>query len=496
MKNRIVVAEPMSTAFGYLEDIRQRGYEPVILESYIPEGYARRLMDEERAAKYSTIKYPITILKEDPDYTVTLQEVRDLDPLLVLVGGEEGVIVGTRLADDLGLTGNPYSNIANMTQKSVMHETLREAGLRYIRGEEVSSCDDCLLFLEKTGNEDLVLKHVHGVASVGVHLVHGRDELLAAFRHEETAENMFGEPGNRLLVQERIFGEEYVVNTISRSGVPALTSVFRYYKKLMPSGSIVYRGLESVTKLDKRETELVEYAFRTVRALGITDGPVHGEYMVDKEGPVLIEANCRVMGGSVPSGFLDRVFGYHETGVALDCMLDGGYHEAFLRRPYQPLTKGCVKDFYSDRTKAISSSGVIPILLNMESYYSGWVTSAATTDCISETIDLETETGCVYLVHENPETTKRDFDLLMLIEERYPDLLHSNAPLFLAPEDDSKLTPETLDILNRDTETLILDIISFYKGGSEGKPIVPEELIKANPYNREIMELLKKVSGA
>ncbi|MBR1442861.1 MAG: hypothetical protein IJ583_04935, partial [Firmicutes bacterium] len=97
MKNRIIVAEPMSTAFNFLEDIRQRGYEPVILEAYIPEGYARRLMDDERKIKYSRIKYPITIIKEDPDYSITLQEVRAFDPLLVLVGGEEGVIIGTRL---------------------------------------------------------------------------------------------------------------------------------------------------------------------------------------------------------------------------------------------------------------------------------------------------------------------------------------------------------------------------------------------------------------
>ena len=111
MKNKIVVTEPMSTAFNFLEDIRQRDYEPVILEAYIPEGYARKLMDEERKTKYARIKYPITLLKENPDYAATLREVRDLDPLLVLVGGEEGVIIGTRLADDLGLTGNPFSNI-------------------------------------------------------------------------------------------------------------------------------------------------------------------------------------------------------------------------------------------------------------------------------------------------------------------------------------------------------------------------------------------------
>ena len=318
---------------------------------------------------------------------------------------------------------------------------------------------------------------------------------MLIFRQEETAENMFGETENRLLLQERIFGEEYIVNTISRNGIPALTSVFRYYKKQMPSGSIIYRGLETVTELGRKETELVEYALHTVRALGITDGPVHGEYMIDEKGPVLIEVNCRVMGGSAPAGFLDKVFGYHETDVVLDCMLDDEYHKNFLQKPYQPLRKGYVKDFYSDRDRTISSSGVIPILLNMKSFYSGWVENAGKADSIRETIDLETETGCVYLVHDDSETTKRDFDLLMHIEEKYPNLLHSNTSLFLPPEDDSELTPEIMDILNSDTETLISDIISFYKNGSEGDPIVPEKLLRSSPYNREIMELLKNISG-
>ena len=99
MKRNIVIAEAMSTAFNYLEDIRLRGYTPVILEAYIPEGYARKLMDEERRIKYARIGYPITIIKEDPDYEKTLQDIKALDPLLVLPGGEEGVVIGTRLAD-------------------------------------------------------------------------------------------------------------------------------------------------------------------------------------------------------------------------------------------------------------------------------------------------------------------------------------------------------------------------------------------------------------
>ena len=375
-----------------------------------------------------------------------------------------------------------------------MHKTLKEAGLRYIKGEEIASYEDGLSFLEKAGTEDVVLKHVHGVASVGVHLIHGREELLSAFLKEENAENMFGESENRLLLQERIFGQEYIVNTISRNGIPALTSVLRYFKKRLPSGAIIYRGIETVTELDDKETELVEYAFKAVRALGIIDGPVHGEYMIDEKGPVLIEVNCRVMGGSAPMGFLDRVFGHHETDVVLDCMLDSDYHTKFMQKPYHPLRKGYVKDFYCDRDKRISSSGIIPILLNMKSYYSGWVENAGKTSTLHETIDLETETGCVYLVHDDQNISKTEFELLMLIEEKYPNLLYSEEPLFFPPENPSGLTPDIRKILTCDTETLIIDIISYYKNDEKGEPPVPDELLEANPYNREIMDLLKTIS--
>ena len=496
MTNKIVVAEPMSTAFNFLEDIRQRGFEPVILEAYIPEGYARSLMDAERESKYSRINYPITIIREKPEYEETLKEIRELDPFLVLVGGEEGVIIGTRLANDLGMTGNPASNIDKMTQKSVMHRTLQEVGLRFIRFMEVFSCEDCLRFMEKIGSEDLVLKHDHGVASVGVHMVHGREEVLEAFRQEETAENMFGEEENRLILQERIFGEEYIVNTISRNGIPALTSVFKYYKKQLASGAIIYRGLETVMELDKKERELVEYAFETVRALGITDGPVHGEYMIDEKGPVLIEVNCRAMGGSAPVDYLDKVFGYHETDVILESMLDSDYHSEFLKRTYRPLRKGYVKDFYSDMDKPISSSGIIPIVLNLRSYNSGWLENAGKTSFLHETVDLETETGCVYLVHDDPEVTKKDFELLMLIEEKYPNLLHSDSPLFNQPEKNEDITPQIRETLEKDTESLITDIIAFYRNGAKGEPIVPVALLESNPYNREVMELLGEIAGS
>ena len=493
MKRNIVIAEAMSTAFNYLEDIRLRGYTPVILEAYIPEGYARKLMDEERRIKYARIGYPITIIKEDPDYEKTLQDIKALDPLLVLPGGEEGVVIGTRLADELGMVGNPYSNIKAMTEKTEMHKRLKAAGLRYIRGKEVSSREDCISFINELGTEDAVIKQVHGVASVGVHLVHGKDELIKAFKQECKAENMFGETVNRLMVQERIFGDEYIVNTISRDGIPAITSIFRYFKKRTPTGAMIYQGYETVNELGKKEKELVDYAFQAVRAIGITDGPVHGEYMIDKDGPVLIEANCRVLGGSAPPDFLDKVFGYHETDIILDSMLDKDFHKEFRNRPYKPLRKGYSKDFSSETDQHISSSGIIPILMGMKSYHSGWVTNAGQTDFIYKTVDLETEIGCVYLVHDDDAVTKKDFEFLMYIEENYPQLLHSDEPLFVPPENKSEITPEIEDILHSDTETLINTLISYFKNGEKGRLPVPEKLIELCPYNQEIISLIKRL---
>lgn len=492
MKNKIVVVEATSTAFGYLEDIRELGYEPVILESYLPDGYARRTLDKERKVKYSHISYPITLIKEDPDYDVTLREIKALDPLLVIPGGEEGVITGTRLANDLGMVGNSYSNIVNMTRKSLMHQSLKKAGLRHIRGTEVKSREDCLRFLKETGTEDVVLKHDHGAASVGVHLVHGRDELLAAFEQECSADhNMFGEAETRFLLQERIFGTEYIVNTISRDGIPALTSCFRYYKKRMPSGAIIYSGEKSINEPDEKESELIDYALKTVCALGITDGPVHGEYMIDKDGPVLIEANYRVMGGSAPSGWLDRVFGYHETEVILNSMLDKEYHDKFRQRAYRPLRQGYIKDFSSAVDHPISSSGIIPILLGMKSFYSGWVDNAGKTDMLYETKDLETETGCIYMVHDDPEVVKKEFELLVYIEENYPRLLQSDGPFLDPPEDASVITPEVLSVLNEDPEVLAHRIMEYYRDSATGEPVVPEILLEASPYNRRILELIR-----
>ncbi len=62
---------------------------------------------------------------------------------------------------------------------------------------------------------------------------------------------------------------------------------------------------------------------------------IHGEFMVDEKGPILIEVNCRAMGGSLPAAFADLISGQHETDSILDTLL---YPQKFmneLKKPYR-----------------------------------------------------------------------------------------------------------------------------------------------------------------
>jgi len=72
--------------------------------------------------------------------------------------------------------------------------------------------------------------------------------------------NHYGEKNDELLIQERINGIEYIVNTVSHKGIPRVTLVWKYNKVKTSDGAIIYDSLDTVNKLSLGEAEMVEYA--------------------------------------------------------------------------------------------------------------------------------------------------------------------------------------------------------------------------------------------
>ena len=117
--------------------------------------------------------------------------------------------------------------------------------------------------------------------------------MIDAINELSNLTNIYGEKIEEFIVQERIKGEEYYVNTCSCDGVHQVSLIWKYGKVKTAEGGIIYDTIETINELGIGESEMVEYAYKVADALGIKYGPVHGEYMIDEKGPVLIEVNCR-----------------------------------------------------------------------------------------------------------------------------------------------------------------------------------------------------------
>ncbi len=116
----------------------RRGCKPVLLDcsDVTEEGDVADFRAGRRAVRARLPKELITI-EESPDDSAVLEQVRALDPIMVIAGSEFDVPYATRLAAELGLPGNPMERLKAMTEKDSMHKALEEHGIQHapVHGE-------------------------------------------------------------------------------------------------------------------------------------------------------------------------------------------------------------------------------------------------------------------------------------------------------------------------------------------------------------------------
>lgn len=452
---KVIIVEALSTGSNLIQDCFDRDLEPIVLERYLDTEVSAKALEHERSEKYSHIKVPFTIIKEQKSYEVTLEQVRALAPSFVLPGSEDGVILATRLADDLGLLGNPYSIINKMTNKFHMHNALKEAGVRHIRGQICKTPEEAEKFYDTLDNENVVVKPPHGAASMGVRFCKGKKDLLTKFSEQLGQIGSLGDIAQELLVQERIIGSEYIVNTLTFNGIHKVTSIWKYEKKALDNGSNVYVGMIAIDEVTPEAYALVEYAFQVLDAIGIKQGPVHGEYMLDEKGPVLIETNCRCMGTSYPAPYGDLIFGHHETDLALESYTNQDVVLQRLCKPYGTKKFGFNKFMITPKDMPITNSPIFGILPHLRSFYNCTVYSTISTDNLAKTVDLETSSGTIRLVHEDYSIIKQEYELLKDLESKYFGLLYQeNFDKSLGSLPEVSAAPDSLDSFEIDLRHL------------------------------------------
>ncbi|MEE0925500.1 MAG: ATP-grasp domain-containing protein, partial [Methanobrevibacter sp.] len=434
MRN-IVVVQCKSTGVNYIQDIIDRNCNPVILEMKVFSDTEEAEMHlEEVRSGYDLINADYDLIYEKDTYEETLKMVKKLDPLLVVPGTEDGVILATKLANDLNLLCNPIENLDAITLKNEMHKRLAENGLRSIRGRIVTSVEEAIEYYDSQHLDEVVVKPQYSFCSVGVRICSNKEEMIKSLNELFHSTNAYGTELDELLIQERIKGEEYVVNLMSCNGVHRVTTIWKYHKIKTPEGGHVYDYDETINELGIGEAELVEYAFDVADALGIKYGPVHGEYMIDEKGPVLIEVNCRPHGGNLDAKFLDRISGQHETDSSLDSYLNPDKFYQERRKPYKLYAHGVLKSIIVPKDITAKSSPLQNIGRNLKSHHRTLIGQIEGSQVFLKTQDIETSPGDIYLVHEDKTQVMNDLEFLRSLEQRAFQLVlseeaHENADI-------------------------------------------------------------------
>lgn len=436
MKN-IIVVDCQSTGINFIRDIVNRGYSPIILE-LTPEVDDIEEYWQKMELEYEKIDYDFKLIYEKESYDETLEMVRKLNPVLIVAGARNGVYLATKLSNDLGLLSNRQEDLDAVTLNNEMQNRLKENNLRYVRSKSVTSPEEAIEFYDSQSLDKVVVKS----DSVSHKICQNKEELA------DFTEEFFLKPKSRLLIEEYIEGEEYIVNITSCNATHRITTIWKYNKVRTPDNSIIYDSIESVNELDIGEADLIDYAYDVCDALKIQYGPLSGEFVIDEKGPVLIDAKCCPMGGHLSIEFLDKVSGQHETNSILDSYLNPDRFLEKRKRKYRLPAYGAYKMIIAPKDIIARSAPMNNIGPRLKSFHESLFDDLLEDEKFyPKTQDSDTTCGLIFLANEDFSILQHDLKFLRSVERNAFDLV-------LSEELEDKY-PLNMDILVKKLKLLI-----------------------------------------
>jgi D-alanine-D-alanine ligase-like ATP-grasp enzyme len=220
----------------------------------------------------------------------------------ILAFGDRPAVTASYVARGLGIAYNHPAAVEACRSKMRMREVFRDAGLPgpWFRSVAVSPiAEPALLGI----SYPCVLKPMSLSASQGVVRANSREEFVAA---GDRIRRLLGSPEilarkeaglDRIIVEGYITGREVAVEGLLTDGELRVLAIF---DKPDPLEGPYFEETIYITpsRLNAAELREIERSARdAVRALGLTQGPVHAEFRLNEEGVWPLEVAPRPIGG-------------------------------------------------------------------------------------------------------------------------------------------------------------------------------------------------------
>ena len=217
----------------------------------------------------------------------------------VMAGAETGVELADRISQAMELRTNGTANSEARRNKYVMGEAIRAAGLRAVKQLKATTWGEIEAWLEDWNPDPLkvIVKPIDSAGCDDVILCETIQDVQSAFGNIMGKVNAIGLVNQAVLVQEYLDGPEYAVDMVSRDGEHKVAAIWSYDIRVADQTRFVRRGERLLLADDLHCRELIEYQKKVITALGIRNGPTHGEVKWCKGEPVLVEVGARCHGG-------------------------------------------------------------------------------------------------------------------------------------------------------------------------------------------------------
>ncbi|CUB09079.1 Phosphoribosylamine--glycine ligase [Bacillus cereus] len=399
----ICIVDAFSTGAELASQFKKHGYQVIHVQS--AENIIKDLLDSFRPEDFDQT----FIFKNDLNDLI--EQIKDINITHIIAGTETGVFLSDLLSEKLKLPGNNPNTSIMRRNKYEMHEALKENGIAHAKQGYFYNLEDAVSWANDQNMWPIVAKPLDSAGSDNVSFCFNNEELITACDLILNRKNKLGFDNKGVLIQECLDGQQYFVNAVTIDGKHAITEIWKDKRN---------QGICDIEELlpydGEAQAEIIKYVREVLTCLGIEQGPSHTELMFTKRGPVLIECAARMMGTVLESAVIASIGDSHVT-TTVERYAEP---EKFMQR----LTNGyklnknlfCIT-LVSKETGIVTENHVMEKLKELKSFYKVFHTPKVG-ERIFETVDLFTNPGIIYLLHDDREQIQRDYEEIRRLEKQ------------------------------------------------------------------------------
>lgn len=334
--------------------------------------------------------------------------LRKYDVTCVVAGTETGVEMAEQLAALLDVPGNEPSTSRVRRDKFKMHEQLRAAGLSALPQANCTTVQQALDWAQQHGKWPVVVKPTASAGADGVTFCDDLDQVKTAASAILGQRNKLGELNEAIVIQEKLVGQQYIVNAVSINGEHYISEIWRDDKIAVENASLICDREVLLEPDSAISLSLQQYVKACLDALGIKEGPSHSELFKTSDGQlVLIETAARMQGTIDHKAVVEATGHSHVTLTALR-YADPGAFARLVGSTYQRRTNlHCV-------TLCSTHAGIVvdnhcPDKIGKLASFRSLIHTPRPGEAVARTIDLFTNPGIVYLANADESHLEREY---------------------------------------------------------------------------------------